>query len=135
MKGKYHSAMTLIRSIATALLIAYPAGIITSSTAWAIELYDVVNTAKTIDLPDLGEVSRAALSEAQEDRIGREIMSQIRESADFLDDAVITEYLENLGDRLAAASPSPGRHFEFFPVKDPSINAFALPEDGWCCVP
>lgn len=127
MKGKYHSAMTLIRSIATALLIAYPAGIITSSTAWAIELYDVVNTAKTIDLPDLGEVSRAALSEAQEDRIGREIMSQIRESADFLDDAVITEYLENLGDRLAAASPSPGRHFEFFPVKDPSINAFALP--------
>jgi predicted Zn-dependent protease len=71
--------------------------------------------------------SRTTLSEAQEDRIGREIMRQIRESSDYLDDAVIAEYLENLGDRLAAASPSPGRHFEFFPVRDASINAFALP--------
>lgn len=107
--------MTLLRSIAAALLIAYPAGILSSGAALAIEL------------PDLGEVSRTTLSEAQEDRIGREIMRQIRESSDYLDDAVISEYLENLGDRLAAASPSPGRHFEFFPVKDATINAFALP--------
>jgi predicted Zn-dependent protease len=115
MEDKYHSPMKLIRSIAAALLVAYPAAITTSGAARAIEL------------PDLGEVSRTSLSEAQEDRIGREIMRQIRESADYLDDAVIAEYLENLGDRLAAASPSPGRHFEFFPVRDPSINAFALP--------
>jgi beta-barrel assembly-enhancing protease len=107
--------MTLLRSIAAALLIAYPAGIISSTAALAIEL------------PDLGEVSRSTMSEAQEDRIGREIMRQIRENADYLDDAVIAEYLENLGDRLAAASPSPGRHFEFFPVRDSTINAFALP--------
>lgn len=107
--------MKSIRSIAAALLIAYPAGIIASGTARAFEL------------PDLGEVSRSTLSEAQEDRIGREIMRQIRESADYLDDAVIADYLENLGDRLAAASPSPGRHFQFFPVRDASINAFALP--------
>jgi predicted Zn-dependent protease len=79
------------------------------------------------ELPDLGEISRASLSEAQEDRIGREIMRQIRESSDYLDDAVIAEYLENLGDRLAGVSPNPGRHFEFFPVRDASINAFALP--------
>ena len=107
--------MKSIRSIAAALLIAYPATFLQSGSSQAIEL------------PDLGEVSRTTLSEAQEDRIGREIMRRIRDSADYLDDAVIAEYLENLGDRLAAASPSPGRHFEFFPVRDITINAFALP--------
>ena len=122
-KGKYHSPMNSIRSIATTLLIVLPV----VHCAPAADLPDLVNTARGIELPDLGESSRAALSEAQEDRIGKEIMRQIRESTDYLDDAVIADYLENLGDRLAASSPSPGRHFEFFPVKDPSINAFALP--------
>lgn len=107
--------MTLLRSMAAALLIAYP--------ATQLALPD----ARAFELPDLGEVARTSFSEAQEDRIGREIMRQIRESSDYLDDAVIAEYLENLGDRLAAASPSPGRHFEFFPVRDATINAFALP--------
>jgi beta-barrel assembly-enhancing protease len=98
------------------------------SIAAAMLLAQVANqSVLAIELPDLGEVARTSLSEAQEDRIGREIMRQIRESSDYLDDAVIAEYLENLGDRLAAASTSPGRHFEFFPVKDPTINAFALP--------
>ncbi len=115
--------MKSIRSIAAALVIACP-GV---QSAQALDLPDLVNSTHGIELPDLGESSRATLSEAQEDRIGREIMRQIRESSDFLDDAVIADYLENLGDRLAAASPSPGRHFEFFPVRDPSINAFALP--------
>lgn len=83
--------------------------------------------ASAIELPDLGEVSRATLSEASEDRIGREIMRQLRDSAEYLDDPVIREYLNDLGDRLAAASPDPARRFEFFPVRDASINAFALP--------
>ena len=68
-----------------------------------------------------------ALSEANEDRIGREIMRQIRDGTEYLDDPVLSEYLNGLGDRLAAASPEPGRHFELFPVRDASINAFALP--------
>lgn len=99
--------MKYFRTITAALVIAYPA--------------------HAVDLPDLGEVSRVALSEAREDQIGREIMRQIRDSAEYLDDPVLTEYLGNLGDRLVAASPTPGRRFEFFPVRDASINAFALP--------
>jgi predicted Zn-dependent protease len=79
------------------------------------------------ELPDLGEVSRATLSESNEDRIGREIMRQMRDSPHYLNDPVITDYLNNLGLRLAAASPAPGRQFEFFAVQDSSINAFAMP--------
>ncbi len=78
-------------------------------------------------LPDLGDSSRVALSESQENQIGREIMRQVRGDADYLDDPVLEDYLNNLGDKLAAASPESGRHFEYFPVRDPSINAFAMP--------
>lgn len=79
------------------------------------------------ELPDLGDSSRATLSEAQENQIGREIMRQVRDDAAFLDDAVVEDYLTNLGDKLASVSPEPGRRYEFFPVRDASINAFALP--------
>jgi len=106
-EGKYHSPMQKLRSIALALLVAFPA--------------------QAIELPDLGEVSRVALSEANEDRIGREIMRQIYDSAHYLDDSVLIEYLNSIGERLAASSPDPSRRFEFFPVRDSSINAFALP--------
>lgn len=79
------------------------------------------------ELPDLGESARTAFSEVQESRLGREIMQQIRAGRDYLDDAEITDYLNAIGDRLVASSPSPYRHFEFFVVRDPTINAFALP--------
>lgn len=110
-EGKYHSVMQKFRSIALALLV-------TSLLSFP---------AHALELPDLGEVSRVALSEANEERLGREIMRQIRAGVDYLDDAVLTEYLNGLGERLALASPEPGRHFELFPVRDASINAFALP--------
>ena len=99
--------MKRLRRFAMALLIAFPA--------------------QAIELPDLGEVSRATLSESHEDRIGREIMRQIRGSMEYLDDPVLHEYLAGLGERLVAASPEPTRRFEFFPIRDASINAFALP--------
>ncbi len=103
----YHTCMGLRHAIALVLILALPV--------------------RASELPDLGESARAAFSEAQEARLGREIMRQIRSSRDFLDDAELTEYLNALGDRLVAVSPSPYRHFEFFVVRDPTINAFALP--------
>lgn len=83
--------------------------------------------AHALDLPDLGDVSRTSLSESSEERIGREIMRQIRDSGEYHDDPVILEYLNALGERLGSASPEPGMRFEFFAVRDPSLNAFALP--------
>ncbi len=80
-----------------------------------------------VELPDLGDPARVAFSEEAEARLGQEIMRQIRSSRDYYDDAVLTDYLNRLGERLVAASDEPGRRFEFFVVRDPSINAFALP--------
>ncbi len=103
----YHTRMGFRHAIAFALLVAFPL--------------------HAHDLPRLGEAARSSLSEAQEAQLGREIMRQLRASRDYLDDAEIADYLNALGERLAAHSPDPFRHFEFFVVRDASINAFALP--------
>ncbi len=54
-------------------------------------------------------------------------MAQIRSSPGYLDDPDVTDYLNQIGFILVANSPDPGGHFEFFAVRDKSINAFALP--------
>jgi predicted Zn-dependent protease len=84
--------------------------------------------AHAADLPDLGDVGTSELSTAAERRIGEEIIRQIRwHDAAYLDDAEVEEYVNRLGSRLAAASNNPNQDFDFFVVKDPTLNAFALP--------
>jgi beta-barrel assembly-enhancing protease len=78
-------------------------------------------------LPDLGESSRQYLSDKQERELARTIMRDIYASPLFLSDPEIEAYLNDLGARLASESSRSERAFTFFAVRDPSINAFALP--------
>lgn len=79
------------------------------------------------DLPELGDAAGAELSLGTEKRIGQEIMNEIRQrEPSYLDDPEVESYLNNLGNRLVAASPDPGLGFYFFPLQDPMINAFAM---------
>ena len=78
-------------------------------------------------LPDLGDVSQAALSPLQERQIGRQSMLEIRASRQFLDDAEINDYLNQLGAKLVENSPEPSQDFEFFAINDYAVNAFAMP--------
>lgn len=78
-------------------------------------------------LPDLGESSSAALSPQMERRIGEDAMRQIRRDPAYLADPEITDYLNELGRILVAASPASGRDFQFFAIKDDTVNAFAMP--------
>jgi predicted Zn-dependent protease len=58
-------------------------------------------------------------------------MNDIRRDRDYLDDDPIVEYLNNFGDNLVTAAPGArgetNADFFFFVVRDPMINAFALP--------
>ncbi|MEO8506945.1 MAG: M48 family metalloprotease [Betaproteobacteria bacterium] len=78
-------------------------------------------------LPDLGDSSQAAMTPAQERKIGEAIMRQIRAQGGYLQDPEVNDYLNELGHRLVAASHDTKQDFEFFAVPDPQINAFALP--------
>ena len=79
------------------------------------------------ELPDLGDVSQSSFSASDEARVGDEIMREIRADPQFYDDPELTDYLNSLGDRLVAASTEPQRSFQFFVLKDNTLNAFALP--------
>ena len=80
------------------------------------------------DLPELGDVASNELSLATEKKIGQQIMNEIRwREPAYLDDPDVEAYLNQLGGRLAAASNDPGLGYYFFPINDPSINAFAMP--------
>ncbi|NLF55134.1 MAG: M48 family metallopeptidase [Thauera phenolivorans] len=83
---------------------------------------------QALDLPDLGDVAASELSPAAERRIGEQIIQQIRwRDAAYLDDPEVEEYVNRLGHRLVAASEDPLREFDFFVVRDSTLNAFALP--------
>lgn len=79
------------------------------------------------NLPDLGEASQTVFTPQIERKVGEEIMRDMRANPAFLDDPEITGYLNNLGYRLAAASPNNRQDFEFFVLRDNTLNAFALP--------
>ncbi|HUW50955.1 MAG TPA: M48 family metalloprotease [Sulfuricella sp.] len=78
-------------------------------------------------LPDLGDASQSALSPQAERRLGETIMYDIRRDRSMVDDAELTDYLNNLGYRLVAASQGNLQDFEFFVLRDDTLNAFALP--------
>ena len=82
-------------------------------------------------LPLLGDSAREDLSPVLERKLGEEIMRDIKRDHDFLDDDALLEYLNNFGSSLVAAYPGArgetGADFYFFAVRDPMLNAFALP--------
>jgi predicted Zn-dependent protease len=83
--------------------------------------------ADDINLPDLGSPADAILSKSLESQIGRAIMRDIRRSGAVVEDPQISEYINEIGHRIAAQTNDGDYDFTFFVVDDPVINAFALP--------
>lgn len=92
----------------------------------------------TLVLPDMGDPGGDALSPLDERKIGEQIMREIRRDRDFSNDWPIYDYLNSMERRLmqaakrlqlggANAQGGAAYDYEVFAVKDPSINAFALP--------
>ncbi|MEO8849079.1 MAG: M48 family metalloprotease, partial [Casimicrobiaceae bacterium] len=81
----------------------------------------------TLVLPELGDSSQSALSPADERKIGEAVIHQARMSGAIMDDPEVTDYLNDLGQRLVAAVPDTSMDFHFFAISDAQINAFALP--------
>ena len=81
-----------------------------------------------VRLPDLGDASGSDLSLQTERKIGESIVRDIKfRDPSYLDDPEVAEYLNGLGARLSNAGTGTRQDFEFFAMRDASINAFALP--------
>ncbi len=88
----------------------------------------VVSNGMAEGLPDLGESSQSDLSPAMEQKLGASIMREIRwQEPSFVNDPEVSAYVNRLGLRLAGGVPGVKQDFEFFVLKDPTLNAFALP--------
>ena len=83
--------------------------------------------ADDIRLPDMGSPADAILNNTDEARLGRAIMQDIRNSGQVVEDPLVTEYLNDVGSRIAAQTNEGQHSFSFFAVQDERINAFALP--------
>ncbi|MCX7170170.1 MAG: M48 family metalloprotease [Proteobacteria bacterium] len=79
-------------------------------------------------LPDLGEISQADFSPQMEKHIGETIMRDIRlHEPSYVFDPEISVYLNRLGARLVSNSTDARQDFEFFVLRDATLNAFAMP--------
>jgi len=110
-KKPYHStmrALTLIRHVIAGGLMAIPVVLAQG-------------------LPELGDPARAAFTPQQERALGQRIMREARRDPTFYEDAEVTDYVTRVGNRLAARGSDTRQEFEFFMMRDPQINAFALP--------
>ncbi len=86
-------------------------------TAWA----------QPVGLPSMGAASSAELSPMLERSLGEAIMSQGRRDPTYVDDPELSQYLTTMGRKLAAFAPGAVPEVEMFGVRDPEINAFAMP--------
>ena len=87
-------------------------------------------------LPALGDTDSAEFTVGTEKKLGDEIMREIHADPDYVDDPLLLEYVESVWQPLVAAARSLGNitadidqrfAWEPFLVRDPSVNAFALP--------
>jgi len=96
-------------------------------TALAVAACLTTPAALADGLPELGDTSRNDLSPAMERRIGESLMNDIRlRDPAYLDDPEVEDYLNQIGQRIAAQSGEGGVGFRFFAIRDSTINAFAM---------
>ncbi|HLS16634.1 MAG TPA: M48 family metalloprotease [Paenalcaligenes sp.] len=88
----------------------------------------VIAQAQPVGIPAIGSASSAELSPQVEAMLGDAIMEEGRRDPTYIDEIYIRQYLTDMGQRLAEAAPvNINQTIRVFAVRDPSINAFALP--------
>ncbi|HUL48281.1 MAG TPA: M48 family metalloprotease [Steroidobacteraceae bacterium] len=114
-------------------LIILLSGILTSATiAFAGEPPLPTNgtfsgpTTTGSNLPDLGSPAETYLSKTDEFRLGAMVAKELRDQNLLIEDPEVSEYINDIGKRLASQSEMGGEYFHYFVIKDDTINAFAV---------
>ncbi|MFO1371177.1 MAG: M48 family metalloprotease [Candidatus Competibacteraceae bacterium] len=87
------------------------------------------SVAQSIILPDIGDPSQVDFGPDDDQRYGLEVMRLLRERNMVLDDVQLSEYINSIGQSVAMYADQNGVPFTYFVVRDPSVNAFALPHN------
>jgi predicted Zn-dependent protease len=114
--------MRLLKSLtAYAAAVALGASV---SVAWATGLNA---TEQEQDLPDLGSPATAAVSLDEEYQVGQMWARQMRAQGVVLEDPEVSDYIQEIGHSLSSHAEEGQHRFNYFVVRDPVINAFAMP--------
>lgn len=81
---------------------------------------------KKNQLPEIGVVASSAISLDKEVLIGDALMRQLRGQAPIINDPLLDEYIQDLGNRLVAQADNVKFPYKFFILNSPEINAFAF---------
>jgi len=90
-------------------------------------LFSGLRAADEIKLPDMGDSTGTLISPAQEKLLGASFFRSIRSQLEISYDPDVQQYIQTLGQTLAANSDTPTQDFYFFVVLSDDINAFAGP--------
>lgn len=82
--------------------------------------------AANINIPTLGTAGALGISVQREEAIGDFFMRTARSHMKVVDDPVLTEYVNTLGNRLVSCADNVLFNFDFFLVNDPNLNASAF---------
>jgi predicted Zn-dependent protease len=77
-------------------------------------------------LPEIGVVASDAITIEKERVVGDVIMRQLRGQAPLVQDPVLQEYLQDIGNRLVVHADNTKFPFTFFMINNPVLNAFAF---------
>ena len=80
-----------------------------------------------LDLPEMGDSSGTIFTPMQEQELGEAFFRSLHSETQVNKDPEVSEYIQTLGQKLAANSDNPAQPFHFFVVDNPEINAFAGP--------
>jgi predicted Zn-dependent protease len=76
-------------------------------------------------LPDIGSSAAEVITPAQEAEYGAETLHELRRLGYVLDDPLVNDWLQGIGDRLVSNTVRASQHFTFFVMRSRDINAFA----------
>jgi len=83
--------------------------------------------ADTMDqLPDIGTTAGSTLSIGQEMQMGDFYVRQLRGSAPLINDPLLNQYINEVGQRLVSHADSVKTPFHFYLINNDDINAFAF---------
>jgi predicted Zn-dependent protease len=116
--------MSLLKSISAFMAAAAVSASV--SVGWAAGL-GTGSSAVDQDLPDLGSPATAAISLEEEYRAGVGWFANIRQSGQIIEDPEISDYIQQIGHSLSSHAEEGQHQFYYFVLKEPVINAFAMP--------
>ncbi|EGN75057.1 Putative Zn-dependent protease [Idiomarina sp. A28L] len=101
---------------------------VTASFAFAIGASSIhtANAQSRTEVPTIGTAGGAFMSVERERLYGEHYLREIRRIAPIVEDPVLKEYLNSVGNRLVRHADNVQYPFHFFWVRDDSINAFAF---------